>query len=171
MPGKLPWANVTTCSRGQEWRWDGVDFRVLGPPQQDTYKGNNSSCVLRISNQAGSVLLTGDIEKGAERNLLKQQAGLLPSRILVVPHHGSRTSSTSGFVEAVRPEYALFPVGYLNRFGFPKEDVLKRYQSIDAKLYNSAQHGAISFILGADGTLPVPHTYRQTAKKYWNIEL
>ena len=75
------------------------------------------------------------------------------------------------FIDAVRPKYVLFPVGYHNRFGFPKEDVIKRYQSIGAKLYNSAQHGAISFKLGADGTIAPPDTYRQSAKRYWHIDL
>jgi competence protein ComEC len=171
VPGKLPWINATLCNRDQQWRWDGVDFQVLNPPRDEQYKGNNSSCVLRISNDAGAVLLTGDIERQAERILLLQQADQLPSSILVAPHHGSRTSSTMEFIDAVRPKYVLFPVGYHNRFGFPKEDVIKRYQSIGAKLYNSAQHGAISFKLGADGTIAPPDTYRQSAKRYWHIDL
>jgi competence protein ComEC len=168
VPDKIPWAHAVSCERGRRWQWDGVDFHILHPPQVGAYKGNNGSCVLRITNQTGSILLTGDIEKAAEKNLVKQQHELLPSRILVAPHHGSRTSSSSEFVDAVRPEYALFPVGYLNRFGFPKEDVIKRYQSIDAKLYNSAQHGAISFKLGKDGILSPPDTFRQNGKRYWH---
>jgi competence protein ComEC len=171
VPAKIFWMNALPCGSGQQWQWDGVDFHMLHPPQLSVYKGNNSSCVLRISNRAGSVLLTGDIEKGAEKSLLEQQRELLSSRILVVPHHGSRTSSTLEFLEAVRPEYVIFPVGYKNRFGFPREDVLKRYQSIDAKLYNSAQHGAVSFKLGADGTLLPPDAYRQNHKRYWHIGL
>ena len=171
VPDKISWMNAEPCIGDRQWQWDGVDFRILHPPQQDSFKGNNGSCVLRISNQTGSILLTGDIEKSAERSLVERQPEWLTSRILVAPHHGSRTSSTREFLEAVRPEYVLFPVGYLNRFGFPKEDVVKRYQSIDAKLYNSAQHGAISFKLGVDGMLSPPETFRQSAKRYWHNEL
>lgn len=171
VPDKISWMDAESCSSDRQWRWNGVDFRILHPPRQNAFRGNNGSCVLRISNRAGSILLTGDIEKSAERSLVKRQGELLASRILVAPHHGSRTSSSMEFLGAVRPEYVLFPVGYLNRFGFPKGDVVKRYQSIDAKLYNSAQHGAICFKLGADGILPPPDTYRQSAKRYWHDEL
>ena len=171
VPQVITWTKATPCNTGQQWQWDGVDFRMLHPPPQGRYDDNNGSCVLRITNQGGSILLTGDIEKRAERQLIEQQRELLPSRILVAPHHGSKTSSTPEFINAVRPEYVLFPVGYKNRFGFPKEDVINRYQSMDAKLYNSAEHGAISFRLDAGGNILPPATFRQDNRRYWHIDV
>ncbi len=170
VPDKLTWMRAETCNSGQDWHWDAVDFQILHPPRNGSYKGNNASCVLRISNRSGSILLTGDIEKSAEHKLLEVQHELLASTILVAPHHGSKTSSTMEFIRAVSPAYVLFPVGYMNRFGFPREDVIKRYQSIDAKLYNSAQHGAISFKLGTNGMVSPPATFRQDGKRYWHSD-
>ncbi|MGB5347462.1 MAG: DNA internalization-related competence protein ComEC/Rec2, partial [Woeseia sp.] len=92
-PPAPPWAQEL-CEAGQRWRWDGVQFDLLYPGADLPRDGNNSSCVLAITIGASRVLLTGDIEARAERILLQkrqlQQAGLV-----LLPHHGSRTSSTA----------------------------------------------------------------------------
>ena len=159
------------CVSGQAWQWDGVEFLMLNPAAEsisDTnHHENNSSCVLRITTAAGSILLPADIEKGAERHLFDTQPDALPARILVAPHHGSKTSSTQDFVDAVRPEYVLFPAGYRNRYGHPKAEVMARYQALNAQMFDSAQHGAITFKLGPKG-LTKPDTYRQSGRKYWH---
>ena len=161
------------CINGQTWQWDGVEFLVLSPPAEavggENVHENNSSCVLRITTAAGSILLPGDIEKGAERNLLDTQPETLPARILVAPHHGSKTSSTQDFVDAVHPEYILFPVGYRNRYGHPKAEVVARYQALNAQMFDSARHGAITFKLGSK-ELARPDTYRQSGRKYWHAQ-
>lgn len=130
------------CYCGQHWNWDGVKFKVLSPPKGEKYSGNNSSCVLRIETGKQSILLTGDIQKSVEDRLLKSGDDL-SATILVAPHHGSRTSSSPGFVQVVYPKIVLYPTGYRNRFHFPSLVVRRRYQKTGAKEYNTAYTGAI----------------------------
>ncbi len=158
---------VQPCREGQSWEWDGVRFRMLHPRRSDRSEPNNRSCVLRVSSGAGSVLLTGDIEKDVERRLVREQARWLKATVLVAPHHGSRTSSSAAFLDAVMPRYALFPVGYRNRFGFPRPAIVARYRRRDVKLYDTANHGAITFSLPADGHVDPPRRHRIAAQRYW----
>ncbi len=147
-PGEIDWARSKQCMAGQRWVWDQVQFEYLAPFARG--EGNNSSCVLRIETAAGQVLLlTGDIERSVEQQLLEQYARRLAADVLVAPHHGSRTSSTDGFVNAVHAEYVLFPIGYRNRFGFPKPDVLARYRGTGARILDTATSGAVSIRLEA----------------------
>ena len=164
--GQVAHSNVGHCWRGQNWTWDGVKFEILHPDVEDNFTGNNLSCVLRVSNARFSLLLTGDIEKQAERKLLSREKQALKSTIVVAPHHGSRTSSTSSFVSAVSPEYALFASGYRNRFGFPKQDIIARYQQHDAVILNTAEHGALEFKLGKSALSY--RSYRKYARRIWN---
>lgn len=112
------------CFAGQSWQWDGVRFEVVHP-SFDSYadaeiKDNNRSCVLHITSLYGSLLLVGDIEKLAEAELLGREPDKLVSDVLVVPHHGSKTSSTMDFITAVSPQVAIFTVGYLIVSVIPK---------------------------------------------------
>ncbi len=163
--------DATTCATPRAWQWDGVDFTVLYPPPVDSglrrKKDNDVSCVLRVSIAGSSVLLPGDIEIPSEKFLLANAAAQLRSDILVVPHHGSTTSSSVAFVNSIAPRYALFPVGYRNRFGFPKAKVVQRYLDVDAHLLDSARNGAISFRIGANG-IETPELYREIARHYWH---
>ena len=166
---------IANCLAGDQWQWDGVQFEVLNPDQSSDYKkgrkGNNRSCVLRVQAGNDSVLLTGDIERGAERDLLNRVPEKLASDILVVPHHGSKTSSTAAFIDAVSPQVALFPVGYRNRYGFPKAPVVGRYGAINAQMFDSASHGAIEMRLGsANDTEFTIQTWRQKNARYWHYQ-
>jgi competence protein ComEC len=117
------------CEAGQAWEWDGVRFEVLRPLGSDyerSLKSNAMSCVLRVSAVGGSALLTGDIEADQESALVAQRGADLPSDVLVVAHHGSRTSSTDGFLAAVAPRTAIIQTGYRNRFGHPAPEVVAR---------------------------------------------
>ena len=152
------------CLAGQRWQWDGVDFVVLHP-QSSGLTGNNASCVLRIATRGASVLLTGDIEYEAEQLLLASNA-LQPTDIVLVPHHGSRTSSTEPFVAALQAKHAVFSAGFLNRYGFPKPDIAARYQALGAKLWTTGTVGAIEFYLDHDSVRP-PLAYRDVYRKYW----
>ena len=168
---------VTNCLTGDQWQWDGVQFEVLNPSLNMTKslkkgrKGNNHSCVLRVQAGNDSVLLTGDIERRAERDLLNRVAEKLASNILVVPHHGSKTSSTAAFIDTVSPQIALFPVGYRNRYGFPKAPVVRRYEAKNTQLFDSASNGAIEMNLGgaidAGSTI---QTWRQKSARYWHYQ-
>ena len=96
------------CQRGQKWVWDGVTFEFLHPDQADVWQGNNQSCVLKVTGNDNQLLLTGDIEKAAEKSLLTNQTALmLRSSYLLLPHHGSQTSATPDFMSAVSPSKLL----------------------------------------------------------------
>jgi len=132
------------CLAGQSWGWDGVQFEVLHP-QADDYararRSNALSCVLRISNGAQAVLLVGDIEKAQELQLV-QAGAALRADVLLMPHHGSKTSSTAAFLDAVTPRLALVQAGYRNRFGHPAPEVLARYEQRGVQVLTSATCGA-----------------------------
>lgn len=162
VPDALP------CLADTAWRWGEVDFELLFPVDALGAEGNNRSCVLRVSSRAGSILLPGDIEWQAERDLVSNKRSVLRSDILVVPHHGSRTSSSPRFLDAVQPSHALFAVGYANRFGFPRPSVRDRYRARAIQTYDSARHGAISFTLQPGRGIGPATLYRFEARRFWH---
>jgi competence protein ComEC len=132
------------CEAGQAWDWDGVRFEVLHPAAADyaaAPRSNALSCVLRISNGAQAVLLAGDIEAGQEAQLLLRGAPL-QADLLLVPHHGSKTSSSAAFLDAVAPQLSLVQAGYRNRFGHPAAPVLARYAERGIRVVDSVHCGA-----------------------------
>jgi competence protein ComEC len=164
-------AHNDACADGQTWEWDGVRFEMLHPAQSDSSTSvehnNEGSCVLRVSTKEHSVLLTGDIEKLAELRLLKLHAKNLPVTLLVVAHHGSMSSSSQAFVDAVHPRYAIFTAGYLNRFGHPKEEIVERYRAAGSELLRSDNDGAISIAMDAQNFQV--ERYRTTHARYWQL--
>lgn len=169
-PPELDALRYMPCYAGQSWVWDGVRFDMLHPDlssYQDTdIKDNNRSCVLRIVSQFGSVLLAGDIERQAEIDLLRVAPESLAADVLVVPHHGSKTSSTVDFVAAVQPSVAIFTVGYRNRFGHPKQAVLERYEQIGSQAYRSDQDGAVLLDFFSRNGITITR-WRSQARRYW----
>lgn len=153
------------CRAGQSWIWDGVLFRFLHPDGED-WQGNNGSCVLRITAGEHSLLLTGDIEARAEQVLLNRVGTGLRARVLVAPHHGSAGSSSPDFVAAVRPELVLFPMGYANHFGFPREKVVRRYERLGATSARTDQGGALIVDL-EPGRAPALRSYRAEVPRLW----
>ena len=166
-------ASTRPCEAGQRWQWDGVQFEILWPvaPESDTstsppvFEGNNNSCVLSVRAANGSALLSGDIERHAERELAKIFTGKLAHDLLVVPHHGSKTSSTATFVQRVSPAYALNSAGYLSRYGHPHSNVVERFQQRNIEFLNTADDGAISVYFRRDGT--TIGTHRATHRRFW----
>ena len=151
------------CARGEAWEWDGVRFEFLHPgARAGGARRNDGSCVLRVAAAGQSVLLTGDIERAAEAELLGQ--GPLISDVLIVPHHGSRTSSSPEFLAAVAPRWAIVPVGYRSRFGHPHPQVLERYLARGTRIVRTDLDGAIDIRLGKD--LQVSGERRARAR-YW----
>lgn len=165
-PDQLAEHGAVKCESGQRWIWDGVVFEMLHPGGRFSSDENNNSCVLKVSTAAGSLLLTGDIEKRAENNLSRKRAAELQADVLVVPHHGSKTSSTDGFIQAVSPRWALFPVGYRNRFKLPRQEVVDRYDNSGVELLMSGQQGAIMMRFGKEAITP-PQGYRYLNRRYW----
>lgn len=160
------------CAAGQSWIWDGVRFDMLHPLQASygkRIKDNDRSCVLRISSRYGSVLLPGDIERRAERGLLRDNP-MLASDVLLVPHHGSKTSSTQEFIRQVQPQVAVFTVGYRNRFGHPKEEVVERYRQAGSQLYRTDRDGALLMDFDNPQAITI-RRWRTEARRYWHDAL
>lgn len=170
------------CVEGYSWRWDEVDFRFLSgdidPATISTtavkphapHSRNNSSCVLQVSSESGRTLFTGDIEKQAEQGLLQRYGQQLKSDVLLVPHHGSKTSSTRAFIEAVAPGLSIISVGYRNRYRLPNNKVHARYEAVGGKLWRTDFDGAISVRLGKTQDV-IATAHRQQAKRYWSHQL
>jgi competence protein ComEC len=154
------------CREGLGWNWDGVAFRVLHPPAGYRASENDLSCVLRVEAGQGAALFTGDIEAPAEVRLLASGQALAAG-LLQVPHHGSSTSSTAAFVEAVAPRQVVYAVGYRNRFRFPRPRVTERYAAAGAREWRTARDGALLFRLGADG-LSGPLAWREEGRRFWH---
>jgi competence protein ComEC len=167
VPQQLSEYSPGMCATGQSWIWDKVRFTVLSP-QHAFVSENENSCVLKIQSEQGAVLLTGDIEALAESWLIETYGKNLNANVLIAPHHGSKTSSTIGFLQAVKPEYVLIPAGYRNQFDHPHHDVLQRYQQIKAKWFNSADSGAIT--INVRGGSWIVQSLRDTESRYWNFK-
>ncbi|GGA74413.1 DNA internalization-related competence protein ComEC/Rec2 [Arenimonas soli] len=162
------WAHdgMQACLAGQGWQWEGVRFTWLHPTPFFPYLGNDSSCVLRIEAAGAVALLPGDIGRHVEARLAKLPTELVRSDVLVVPHHGSDTSSSLDFLAAVRPTLGLLPVGHGNRFGLPRQIVLDRYDRYGTRLLDSASLGAVRLRLGRDG-VQVLERLRRDRPRYW----
>lgn len=150
------------CREGQQWTWDGVEFEVLHPPAGFSPQGNDSSCVVRIATIAGSVLLTGDIEARGEARIARQQRA---SDIVVVPHHGSLTSSSRALVSSLQAQLAIVSAGHNNRWGFPRPEVRQRWTTAGAALLMTGDDGAIELLLTARGI--EVHAARDRRQRYW----
>ncbi|MEW5757141.1 MAG: DNA internalization-related competence protein ComEC/Rec2 [Pseudomonadota bacterium] len=160
-------AGAADCRAGMRWEWDGVGFEFIHPDDPREWReDNNRSCVLRIEASGGSVLITGDIERKVEARLL-QQGRLASADILFAPHHGSGSSSSNGFIEAVAAKYVLFSSGYRNRFHHPKTEIVNNYRETGAEILDTAREGAVEFVIDAkQGILP-PRQYRRDHVRFW----
>jgi competence protein ComEC len=149
-----------------DWQWDGVDFTILHPAAAAARRGNNASCVLQVGTGGHRALLSGDIERPVE--LMLAHRGLLqPSQLVVVPHHGSRTSSTSAFVASVHADFAVVSAGYGNRWGFPRPDVVRRWEQSGASVLTTADSGAISQRI-CHASPEIPRKQRNRYRRYWH---
>ena len=161
------------CVVGQHWQWDGVDFEILHPTAADydmPNKSNAMSCVLRISNSKHTALLVGDLESPQELRLVADPllAEKLKADFLLMPHHGSKTSSSAAFLDAVKPQFALAQAGYRNRFNHPVESVLERYRERGIQIVKSPACGAASWHTGQPDQIAC---HRQQALRYWHHRL
>jgi len=158
------------CAAGQGWEWDGVSFDILHPGAAaygDTRKPNALSCVLRISNGTRSALLAGDIEQAQEAALAASggTGRTLRADVLLVPHHGSKTSSSEVFLAAVQPSHAIVQAGYRNRFGHPAAPVIARYRRMDVNVVESPRCGAALWRSAEPARVACQ---RDQAPRYWH---
>lgn len=148
--GRIPELHVQDCA-GLEWQWDDVRFRMLHPVPGSGGNDNNSSCVLQVQAGRYHLLLTGDIEAAAEARLVARHGRELQADIVLIPHHGSRTSSTAALVSATNAEIAIAGAGFGNRWGFPRRDVMQRWHESGATVYSTGEQGAISVVFTERG--------------------
>ncbi len=177
------------CTAGLRWRWDGVDFEVLHPTPADLERresgaipSNAVSCVLRIASAtAGAdgrdvVLLAGDIERRQELAIVERSAaspGLarLRAELMLAPHHGSRTSSSEAWLDAVQPRWTLVQSGHLNRYGHPAAEVLARYRAHGIGVIRTDLCGAWHWRSAPDATLAPEGCERWRRYRYWHAPL
>jgi competence protein ComEC len=154
------------CVAGQSWQWDRVRFSVLHPQAESALSGNDSSCVITMATESGTLLLTGDIESRGE-SALSGNAGLRAD-VVVVPHHGSLTSSGPAFVRAVSPQFAIVSAGHNNRWNFPRPEVQRRWLDTGARLLVTGDSGAIQIAFASDG-ITVSEA-RLSGRRYWHAK-
>lgn len=194
-PTPQAYVGARPCRTGDYWQWDGVRFDVLHPTAPDGKDRNADSCVLRIQDaHGGSLLLAGDIPLRTEQMLVvagsrpghhsNRYPSLAPkyfasplmtyrphdlqSQVLLLPHHGSKTSSSSEFLEAVSPQIAVIQAGYRNRFGHPHQDVLSRISSLrGVDLVRTDVQGALH--LRWLDQKPVIRDFWADHRRYWHL--
>jgi competence protein ComEC len=169
--GDLRGSRARSCIAGARWEWDQVSFGFLYPPPAQAgakpLSDNNGSCVLEVSASGGAALLTGDIEAAAETALLGRARRV---DVVVVPHHGSRSSSGVEFVAALAPRWAVVSAGYDNRWNFPRPEVIARWQAAGATALSTARSGAVTFRFGTGGKTIWPEEYRDDARRFWHVD-
>jgi competence protein ComEC len=156
LPGRV-------CTRNERWKWDGVLFGILHPSDDFGARGNESSCVLKVEAGAQSLLVTGDIERRGESAVLEQP---IAADVIVVPHHGSATSSSPSFVTAVGAEHAVVSAGFANRWGFPRPEVRERWERSGAVVVVTGDAGAVSVVLTPE-RIDVTKE-RERRHRYWH---
>lgn len=163
---RFKFKNTSLCLEKEKWQWDNINFEFLYPDKSNLNLGNDSSCVLLIDNGTQQILLSGDIEKWAERRMLKKNK-LSPTAILVAPHHGSKTSGLRKFMETLRPQIVLYAVGYRNRYHFPHPSVVKSYKQIESQQLDTSTSGAIQIKLSQKEASIKPESFRNQHHHYW----
>ncbi|MFA0492595.1 DNA internalization-related competence protein ComEC/Rec2 [Vibrio sp. 10N.222.54.B11] len=145
-------SHIQTCTFGEVWNWQGLEFEVLWPPQRVKRAYNPHSCVVRIfePNSEFSMLLTGDIERVSEW-LLAREGQRLKSDVMLVPHHGSNSSSIKPFIGAVSPQLAIASLAKGNQWGMPSESVIERYQEAGSTWLDTGESGQITITLSKEG--------------------
>ncbi len=159
--------SAQACREGQFWYADGIAFEILHPPGDAGFSGNNASCVLAVAAGQHRMLLTGDIETAAEASLLAREA-LSKADVVLIPHHGSLTSSSPPLVNQLAPDYAIVSTGYGNRWGFPKERVTQRWLGSGADVLDTASSGAIGFRMCANGGISRLRRERLRRQRFWH---
>ncbi len=153
------------CTAGRRWSWDGVDFEIVHPPAGPGWSGNDASCALKVAAEGGSVLLLADPERRAEQEMLAGAA--IAADAVIVPHHGSATSSTPEFVAAVGARWALVSAGFGNRWGLPRREVSARWRENGAVVLTTADGGALRFQVAAERSMSRVDAWRGSDPRWW----
>jgi competence protein ComEC len=162
------------CVRGERWTWGEAAFEWLHPAQPPEparrARPNAVSCVLRVRHPAGTLLLAGDVEAAQERRLVELFGSEgLAAQVLLVPHHGSATSSTEAFLDAVAPRWAIVQAAYRSRFGHPHPRVLERYARRGVEVLRTDADGAVQLRM-RPGEPPRIVRSRLEPARYWRVD-
>ncbi|WP_051275302.1 DNA internalization-related competence protein ComEC/Rec2 [Aestuariibacter salexigens] len=172
MTAKQLLTSAKGCQQGKVWQWQQLQIEALWPPEGFEGSENDGSCVIRISDGYRSILLPGDIESSSEKQLISHYGKGLKSDILLAPHHGSNTSSTKAFLEWVQPHHVIFSQGYANRWGFPRQRVVARYEALDVQHYRTSLLGQIRITVPYKTTTPLAvQSYRQDLVPFWYVNV
>ncbi|MBL4630961.1 MAG: DNA internalization-related competence protein ComEC/Rec2, partial [Paraglaciecola sp.] len=160
--------NRDSCKQGLDMFWQGLKIEAFWPDNASNYSDNNGSCVIKISDRYHSILLPGDIDKSIEKQLIVYYPEQLQADILLAPHHGSNTSSSSGFIQAVSAKFVVFSQGFMSRWRFPRPEVVNRYKGYNPQLFSTSSAGQVSFTLQYDSPKSIlVNTFRQDIYPYW----
>ena len=159
------------CQQGQNIMWQGLTLAMLWP-KKIVAEHNDDSCVIRISDGENALLLTGDITKKVERQLIKYASSKgLTADIVIAPHHGSKSSSTKDFIKHLKASAVVFSAGYLNQWKMPNQQVVARYQNANVQVFSTADDGMVQFTMsanrGKDAKAWQVSTYRADISPYW----
>lgn len=158
------------CVAGQQWEWDGVRFSILNGPADavgESSPDNNGGCVLRIEAGRHAALLPADIERDAEARLVQHHPKALRADVLLAAHHGSRTSSTTAFVEAVNPEVVILSAGYANSYRHPRPEVVARYQRLGSAMHMTGHEGSLTLHVDPETGVSEVQAWRRDWPRYW----
>ncbi len=153
------------CRDHEDWAWGDAHFSIIHPSSDEALSENNQSCVLLVRYQGRSLLLAGDVEAQIEHELIRHH-DLSTIDLLLVPHHGSKTSSSWPFVNRLRPKWAIVSNGYQNRYGHPHHKVVQRYKSIGSEVVSTAKFGAIRAMIDKHGRVELV-TLRHSPSYFW----
>lgn len=151
------------CAGDTVWEWDGVHFEFLTPPRNLQADDNNQSCVLRVLADGQALLVSGDLGVQGERWLVERYGDSLRSQLLVLGHHGSRSSSSSVYLNTVAPEAAVAANGFANPYGHPADAVRNRLSAHGIRLYSTARSGQLDFVLGRGGEMRP----QRLSRRFW----
>ena len=140
--------NARHCSGGTHWQADGVWFEFLTPPKQPAQSDNQQSCILRVIAGEHALLIMGDSGNPEEMQLIERYGNKLHSQILVLGHHGSKSASSSLFLQYVAPHTAIASSGLGNRFRHPHPDTQQRLQRQNIRLLRTDTQGSLHLFLG-----------------------
>ncbi len=157
-------ASHLPCKQGETWTWEGLSFSAIAPEKLTVRPKNAASCVIRVFDGKHSVLLTGDIPKKEEQALIERGAQL-KSDLLLVPHHGSLSSSSVAFLQAVAPDIAIASTGRYTPWQLPHPEIIERYQQQNIAWFETRTAGQISVIFSEQGIKIT--RYRQELSPYW----
>ncbi|MDG4812413.1 DNA internalization-related competence protein ComEC/Rec2 [Hydrogenovibrio sp. 3SP14C1] len=164
----------TACKSGQAWSFSGVGFEILAPRKDlpDAKKDNDTSCVLKAGNGKGAALISGDLTRGLEQLLADKIGSKLQSDLLIAGHHGSRTSTSLAWLEAVKPMEVVFSSGFANRYHFPAKTVIKRLEKQQILWRNTACRGAIQYKITQSAQVPLAFlgTYRDLHSTWYRTQ-